>query len=92
MSISNKVKETVWNNYTKNPSSKNELKSIFLSNKPGDAYNRIKQKISKQLAKETVKEKSNEKVKEKSKEKVKDKSKETVKKKPKEKSKEKVKK
>lgn len=54
--ISNKVKESVWQNYTSKPSSKVELKKIFLSDNPGDAYNKIKDKIKKELDKEAIKE------------------------------------
>ena len=53
--ISNKVKETVWQNYTSKPSSKVELKKIFLSDNPGEAYNKIKDKIKKELDKEAIK-------------------------------------
>ena len=53
--ISNKVKETVWQNYTSKPSSKVELKKIFLSENPGEAYNKIKDKIKKELDKEAIK-------------------------------------
>ena len=48
MTISNKIKNDVWDNYTKKPTSKIELKKIFLSDSPGKAYNAIKIKLSKQ--------------------------------------------
>jgi len=50
--ISNKIKDDVWKKYTSNPSSKNELKKMFFSNKPGEAYNNISTKITKAVTKE----------------------------------------
>jgi hypothetical protein len=50
--ISNKIKDDVWKKYTSNPSSKNELKKMFFSNKPGEAYNNISTKITKAVNKE----------------------------------------
>ena len=50
--ISNKIKDDVWKKYTSNPSCKNELKKMFFSNKPGEAYNNISTKITKAVNKE----------------------------------------
>ena len=48
--ITTKAKNTAWENFTKSPSSKQELKQVFMSSNPGDAYNKISSKLKKQLS------------------------------------------
>ena len=54
LTVSNKIKSKVWDEYTKKPSTKSELKSIFLSKNPTDAYKKVSDKLKKQLDKESV--------------------------------------
>ena len=45
------VKDKAWKEYSKKSTAKNELKNIFLGNKPTETYSRIKDKIKKELTK-----------------------------------------
>ena len=47
--ITPKVKNKVWQDYTKNPSSKTELKQMFLGMNPTNAYKKISSKLKKKL-------------------------------------------
>ena len=48
--ITTKIKDKVWKDYTKNSTSKSELKNIFLGNNPTDAYKRISSKLKSKLS------------------------------------------
>ena len=54
MNISQKVKDDVWRDYTKNKTSQKELKSIFMSSNPSSAYKKISDKIRKKLQKTSI--------------------------------------
>ena len=47
--ITPKVKNNVWQDYTKNSNSKNELKQIFLGMNPTNSYRKISLKLKKKL-------------------------------------------
>ena len=47
--ITPKVKNKVWQDYTKNSNSKNELKQMFLGMNPTNAYKKISLKLKKKL-------------------------------------------
>ena len=47
--ITPKVKNKVWQDYTKNSNSKNELKQMFLGMNPTNAYRKISLKLKKKL-------------------------------------------
>ena len=47
--ITPKVKNNVWQDYTKNSNSKNELKQMFLGMNPTNAYKKISLKLKKKL-------------------------------------------
>lgn len=47
--ITPKVKNKVWQDYTKNSNSKNELKQMFLGTNPTSAYKKISLKLKKKL-------------------------------------------
>ena len=47
--ITPKVKNQVWQDYTKNSNSKNELKQMFLGKDPTNAYKKISLKLKKKL-------------------------------------------
>ena len=43
--ITPKIKDKVWKDFTKNTSSKNALKQIFLGENPGQSYKKISDKL-----------------------------------------------
>ena len=47
--ITPSIKDKVWKSYTEKPSSKSELKNIFLGNNPTDSYSKINIKLKKHL-------------------------------------------
>jgi hypothetical protein len=49
--VSTHVKNQVWSDFTKRPSSKNELKKMFLGTNPTQAYKKISEKLKKNLDK-----------------------------------------
>ena len=49
--ITPKIKNDVWKTYTSKSSSQAELKKIFLGDKPTESYNKIKEKLKKELNK-----------------------------------------
>ena len=52
--ITPKVKNKVWQDYTKNSNSKNELKQMFLGMNPTNAYKKISLKLKNRLNQERL--------------------------------------
>lgn len=57
-SVSNKIKNKVWNDYTNKSTSERQLKNIFLSDNPSAAYGKIKDALTTQINKEVKKQSS----------------------------------
>ena len=47
--ITPKIKDKIWHNFTRNTSSKNALKQIFMGDNPGKSYQKISDRLKLQL-------------------------------------------
>ena len=47
--LTSKIKDKIWKDFTKNSSSKDELKQIFLGVNPGESYKKISDKLKTKL-------------------------------------------